>query len=720
MSRYRASFFALTLLPILVVGLGSLWGMDKMLQGIASSVNKQEELRTGQAMHSAFHGLEQQFSNLILDNAPWDEAIKNTYGEPNQEWVEDTWGTATLDENYDTSFVLNGDGQVISAYQFGEAVKFLPKDYFGKELEGMLQLAFADNTQRIALSTIISTSTPNTFSVIGLGRILPGSDGESAPSDRPNILIFSKQISPEMLADMATQYAVDDLQLLPLSTGSPEDRIIKSPTGMPIAEAQWTARDPGLAARNANSFVAFAVVLALMGVLIPVTIAHYRLAQQIQKRESQAQHAARHDSLSGLPNRVQLLERLNHHASTGSTEPLSLLFIDLDGFKAVNDAFDHAAGDALICMFGQGLLNYTKPDDLVARLGGDEFAIILRGADVATRAENLALDIIGFAQRPFDLNGRIASIGASVGIASWSKDVIDSAEFMRCADIAMYAAKDRGRNTFCNFDSTMDADRTEDMLIAGQLRKHLAQSGMRVAYQPIVDSRSHLTTGVEALARWPGTENYAPSRFIRVAEEHGLIHEVFRSVCERAMAEIVKIPEIKLAVNVSALQISNRNLLAEIEAISQRTGFALNRLELEFTESNLIRNSKSAKKLIDELRAKNIRIGLDDFGTGFAGIGYLRDFAFNTIKLDLSLTQAITADHASQQFVLGTTTIAQGLSTQIVAEGVETKEQALFMQLAGCQHLQGYHFAKPMTIEDLLSFVAKGVEVAGEARFAQI
>jgi diguanylate cyclase (GGDEF)-like protein len=700
-NRNKLAFIILTLLPILVVGVGSFWGNQRMLQGIADSVNAQERERTSLAIKSAFSALQDGYVGLVADNAPWQDAVDNTYGTPNLEWINDTWGLSTTDKNYDTVYVVTTDGTMLAGFQDGEQTTTPPQTYFGKGFAKLLEKMDGSNVDRLEISSLIETNVENQFAVIGLGRILPTEAGQPAPAEKPLVLVFSKRITTDRLATFSKQYGIDNLSLVKPEQVAPQDALLKSLDGSPVAWAKFSPRDPGSAARKANIVSAYAILFGLLALLIPISFAHFRLAKLLQSREAAARLAARHDSLSGLPNRVLLLEMLEAHQKSNEPEALSLLFVDLDGFKAVNDAYDHAAGDALIRKFGHGLLDLTMPHDLVARLGGDEFAILVRGKNVATRAEYLAHQIINYAQQPFDLEGKIASIGASVGIADWTIDITDSAEFMRQADIAMYAAKGNGRNNWCRFSPVIDKDRSEDLIIAALLREHLNRDGVNLAYQPIVDSKTHVITGVETLARWPGPENYPPQRFVRVAEEHGMIDAMFRKILVKAMKEIAPYKHIVLSVNVSAIQINNKNFVKDVVDASEASNFPLTRLELEFTETNLISNSKKAKNLMTQLTDLGIRVGLDDFGTGFASLGYLRDFSFNTIKLDQSLTQGVFKDNATQQFVQGTVTIAKGLSSDIIAEGVESKEQALFMNLAGCKNLQGYYFHRPSTLADL-------------------
>jgi len=712
LKRNRLLPLVLTILPLLLVGVGGLWGTRYMLQGIASNINEQEYEHTAQTVQSAFRALERQFAGLMVDNAPWDDAVANTYGTPNPQWLYDTWGISTQDANYDTSFILASDGSVIAAFQAGASFSTAPEDYFGPGYEELFSKMPASNVERLMLSSLIALEEPGRYALIGIGRILPTLEGTPAPAPQPNVLVFSKELTPALLTAMSQQYAVEHITLQPAAADTPPQQILRSALGTTVASANWINRDPGLTVRNANNRAATAIVLMLVGLLVPVSLAYFRITSMLQVSEKEARRAARHDPLSGLPNRILLLETLEKHVKNPPVQAPVLLFIDLDGFKAVNDVHDHAVGDVLIRTFAQGLRRLASPQDLVARLGGDEFAILLETGG-ATRATTLARQIVEYAQRPFLVQGKELLIGASIGIALWSDDISDPSEFMRRADLAMYSAKDSGRNTWCYFSHRIDENRRDDLLVASALRKFLETGQLRFAYQPIVDAHTHRITGVEALARWPDQSAIQPDRLIRVAEEHGLIEELFRYLAVRAMDDLKPYSDIQLSLNVSALQITNHRLINDIVDAARKTGFPPQRLELEFTESHLIRNADAARRLIRQLQELGMRIGLDDFGTGFASLGYLRDFAFNTVKLDRSLVLDALDNPSTRKIVQGTITIASSLSSDVVAEGIETPEQAVFMRDAGCRSLQGYYFHKPQSIADLRTILAAAEPATG-------
>jgi diguanylate cyclase (GGDEF)-like protein len=385
--------------------------------------------------------------------------------------------------------------------------------------------------------------------------------------------------------------------------------------------------------------------------------------------------------------------------------------IDLDGFKTVNDTYGHETGDHLLQVVSRSFEKIVGENGLLARLGGDEFAILISGPDALQTADEVCERIHELFAKPFDLDGRIANIGASIGVATLGEEPMDSIELMRRADVAMYEAKNTGRNRRCNLDAEIDRKRRDDFEVAAEMRDLVARGDFEVAYQPIVESRTAKILGVEVLARWPASSprTLYPDYFIKVAEEHGVIDDLGALILDIACRDTAAIRGLRLAVNVSPLQLNNPAFIKTLIKTAEKHHFDLHRLDIELTENVLIRYPERAKAVISEMQELGITVSLDDFGTGFASVGYLREFGFNNVKLDQSLTQAILTDAAAQQVVQGTIMIANGLSATTVAEGVETIEESDVMRLLGCQQLQGYYYGRPAALEsfELASDVTK-------------
>ena len=705
LNRREINFFLLISLPLVIAAMGMMWGTSKMLDGISVSVDRQEASRTWQAVQSAIGAAEERLAGTVRDNAHWDDAVTQTYGPIDAEWLFATWGVTTTDINFDTMYIVDAKGKVLYSSHNGVQSRSSPQSYFGEALQQILKTLPKNGTTFDAVSTLVNT--PDGLAIMAAAPILPTSEDIKIPTELPNVLIFARSLTKDILAKMSEQYIVDGLDILPVGKSETAANLLHDLWGNPVAIASWQARHPGDAARNSYRFSALATILALLCAMVPISVVHSLALKKLDRSEKLALLAARHDSLSGLPNRVLLLEELTKELGTAKKSELALIFIDLDGFKAINDAYDHETGDMLIRAVSAGLSSVVAGQGILARLGGDEFAILLSGNDAVTRAETIAGNVLTFVKDPFDLDGRLASIGASIGIAEFEDQPLEPAELMRRADIAMYDAKDGGRNRWRRFDGALDVKRSEDVIIANEIRAFIDRGAFEVAYQPMVDSRSHMIIGVEALARWPKSSqrDLTPDHFILVAEEHGLIEElgslILQIACHGMAQHMAQWQDLRLAVNISPSQINNPNLVADIKRIVDEHCIPLTRLDVEFTESVLIGNPRRAKQVVQELQGSGVTVALDDFGRGYASVGYLREYAFDKIKLDRSLTRSISKNIATQQIVQGTILIAKALSACIIAEGVETEEEAQLMRLAGCQQLQGYYFGKPQTAADV-------------------
>lgn len=684
-------------LPLVLTALCTTFASIKMLNGISDAVDSQEAQRSWQAVNSAFSSANRQIAAIVADNARWDDAVEKMDGSVDRAWASETWGVTTADMNYDSAFVVSPEGEVLVAYQNGEETTIQPSAYYGVSFRRLLSETPADG-QTFKVVHTLAWATSGLVSVAA-APIVPTTEGFLKQRVHANRLILSRTIGKSELAELGRQYIVEELVVHPRGMSPPGAKAIFDSWGNLVATVSWHPQSPGDAARSSYVSLAFGSVIAMILVLLPISLAHAKSIGRLQNNERRERDAARIDSLSGLPNRLHLSEELKQQIGKSKRCEIALLFIDLDGFKVVNDAYDHDIGDRLIRAVAAGLKVLTSNEGLLARLGGDEFAILLHGGDVRQRAERLASRILAFMKEPFEIDGRVATIGASIGIAENNIERPDPIELMRRADIAMYDAKGRGGNRYRHFSTSLDVRRHENLQIAAELQDHIKSCSLGVAYQPIVDASSFKIVGVEALARWPldSGKSVAPDRFIGVAEEFGLIGSLSAVLLRKACNEVKPLKDLKLSVNVSPLQINDARFLPELLRILDDCCFPHSQLEIELTEGVLLKNPGRAKRVLRELQLAGINVALDDFGAGYASIGYLRDFEFNKVKLDRSLTQAVGRNVAIQKIVQGTVLVASGLSAAVVAEGVETGEQARLMRLAGCSQLQGYYFGRPDT-----------------------
>ena len=439
-----------------------------------------------------------------------------------------------------------------------------------------------------------------------------------------------------------------------------------------------------------------------------------RLKVEIANREesqAKSQFLAYHDSLTGLGNRLlfkdQLEEALNDVSVT--PHPVAVLFLDLDGFKAVNDTLGHSIGDLLLKSVATKLRDILQRTDRIARLGGDEFAILQVSAPQPGSSIALAEKIIEIVGQPCSIDGHDVTVGASIGIAVAHPGDINTETFLKSADLAMYSAKSDGRGTYRMFDPEMDAIVQARRGLERDMRTALMQDGFRLFYQPLVNLQTKEVTTFEALMRWqhPERGSVPPAIFIPVAEEMGLIVQLGEWALRQACMEAVEWPDgICVSVNLSPLQFSKGNLVSTVMSALASSGLPASRLELEITESVLLEKSERNISILNQLRHLGVRISMDDFGTGYSSIGYLRSFPFDKIKIDQSFVKDVLVDEGSLAIVRAIAGLGVSFGMITTAEGVETEEQMRCLNLEGCIEVQGYLFSKPIPANEIVGLLA--------------
>ncbi len=438
--------------------------------------------------------------------------------------------------------------------------------------------------------------------------------------------------------------------------------------------------------------------------------------------EENIQRMARFDQVSGLPNRASFSERLAAALAPGAESPrFSLLSVDLDHFKEVNDSHGHQVGDLLLAMVGERLLTVTDAG-FVARIGGDEFAVLASTADRA-RIGEIGAAIVRVLSQPFEIEARIVRIGASVGAAVYPDDAENGAaeSLIKAADMALYGAKASGRGAVKFFAEEMAHSIRRRRQLGEKLRGAVARGEMSLTYQPIVDVADRSVMAVEALLRWTHPEfgAIAPGEFVPIAEENATIVEIGRFVLRQACRDAMAWPDsVRIAVNLSALQFERGDLVAAVRQALAGSGLPAQRLELEITESILICNHQTVFAILDKLRALGVHIALDDFGTGYSSLSYLNDFPFDKVKIDKSFVRDIdTAKSAKPASIIrAVNAIGRDLSMCVVVEGVETQDQLAAIRALGVGAAQGALFSYPLPAEDLAVYLLK--QMAGETRAA--
>lgn len=423
---------------------------------------------------------------------------------------------------------------------------------------------------------------------------------------------------------------------------------------------------------------------------------------EAHRTEQELQRLTHFDALTGLFNRATYLDRLQSLILQGT--PLCLLAIALDRLKIANDQFGHLAGDMILADAGERLCALLGPDDLVARVGGDEFAVVVVGPDAALRAPPLAHAISAEMVRPFATMRGTAYLGAGIGGASFPDDATTAPELRRCCDAALHRAKSQRDGLVRFYHKQIDHDARDRLTLVRDLREAMGRGEITLAYQPVFAAATGRITSVEALARWthPMRGRVSPDLFISVAEQYGLIVELGAELLRRACADAAGWPgHVAVAVNLSPLQFEGDGLIATIQNVLATTGLPARRLHLEVTEGLVIHDVEHTYRQLERLRELGIKILMDDFGTGYSALSYFQRFPFDKVKIDQSFVRELGTGRAAEAIVRAVAGLGKAMGMGVVAEGVETEEQMATLIAAGCTHVQGYLFSKPIPVESL-------------------
>jgi diguanylate cyclase (GGDEF)-like protein/PAS domain S-box-containing protein len=430
--------------------------------------------------------------------------------------------------------------------------------------------------------------------------------------------------------------------------------------------------------------------------------------------EERIQYLATHDGLTGLPNRMMFSEMLTTAicAAQRYSRHFAVLFIDLDRFKYINDTLGHHVGDTLLKEMATRFKDALRASDIIARLGGDEFVALIHQTPEADAVATTAGKLLEAAARPFMLAGRECRVSASVGIAMYPRDGEDEQTLMKYADIAMYFAKEEGKNNYQFYSHEITTQSLERLTLETNLRCALEREEFTLHYQAKRDLASGAITGVEALLRWNNDElgHVPPSHFIPLAEEIGVIVPlgkwVLQTACAQNMAwQRAGLPPVCMAVNLSVRQFADEHLIEDIAAILRDTGMPAELLELEITEGMMVHNPEHAQNLLQEIKRMGIRLAIDDFGAGYSALGQLKHFPIDTLKVDRSFISDIVDNPGDKAITEAIITMGKTLKLTVVAEGVETMEQENFLKDQACDQMQGFLFSKPMAADDFAAML---------------
>jgi diguanylate cyclase (GGDEF)-like protein len=547
-----------------------------------------------------------------------------------------------------------------------------------------------------------------------------------APAGAPPSLVTVYWLDDAAQAELRKQLLFPSMRIEPGSAAlaaTTSAVTITNGDGVALAQLSWQLAHDRTNVRVQGLMLA--AVLALSAVWIGIASRRKRreVHELVGEVEAQVYDVAMRDPLTGLLNRASFKRKLEGlvAARTGN-ELIGVVYVDLDRFKQVNDGYGHLKGDELLCAVTERLRDLSDAGLTVARLGGDEFALIVEYRTSPEAIMALAEQACEGLGRPFQLGEVEALIGGSVGVSICPLDGEEHQELLRRADIAMYRAKTAGRSNTVRFDISMDNDVQELRALEADLRNAIERNEMSLAYQPFWASDGQTIVGVEALLRWnhPKRGQVSPTFFVPIAEEAGLIHELGEWAIATAMRQARAWGGIILAVNISPIQFKRPALAERIKELLDKTGFEPERLEIEITEGVLMDDAEAAVKFMRGFKEIGVHIALDDFGTGFSSLSYLRRFPFDKLKVDQSFVRALGSGHGTAAIIHSVIALGRALGMTVHAEGVETLEHHIFLRAAGCHHLQGFLFSRPLAAADMeLLLASRTVRPAPKSMLAR-
>ncbi|MDM9648798.1 EAL domain-containing protein [Rhizobium sp. S163] len=675
------------------------------LDHVAQKSNVLDDERSRETVSGALQNFVAQLGATLNDYAAWDDAATNVYATDGMDWTVSNYGEMSVNSAlFDMAIVIDDDKTPIMVYRDGKPMDGSLQEFFSPALWALFDKVKSAGAQELPeASGFISTKSG--IAVGGVALVREKSGALAAAPGKHRYLIFIRHLDAAKIDDIGKTYVIGGLRLVPGDQAATYSVPIEDALGASLGKLIWTSRAPGdVGYADVRSQVVRAICLVGLFFVVLLIIG-WLAGRRLKSEEIIAREDALRDRLSGLLNRDGLRVSVDAMVTLArqSQDNVQLLYLDLDGFKEVNDSYGHGTGDQLIRAVAAGLKVLIPEGAVLARIGGDEFAIVFASPQADAAALQLSEHILDFLAEPLEIGRRVVVIGASIGIAVSPAGSVDREELVRRADLAMYKAKEAGRARMTLYDPAMDADREERNALELDLRQAIEGGDLTLAYQPLIGADSNEMVGVEALVRWnrPGHGPVSPDVFIPVAETSGLIEALGLFVLRKACETAKQWPELRIAVNVSPGQFRNPAFTDYVRYVLRQTEIEAKRVTLEVTEGYMIQNPKRTRQAIEQLKTLGVKIALDDFGSGFSSIGYLRQFGFDRIKIDRSLIMDIEHSESQREMLKATVALASSLDIPVTAEGIETPEQADIASQFGCDTLQGFYFSKPVSAEDI-------------------
>ncbi|MES0882986.1 bifunctional diguanylate cyclase/phosphodiesterase [Roseibium sp. SCP14] len=725
---YIANTIVVPMIAVVLVSVVGIFGVMHWSARISdeSAAHSQYRLIDGALQLMQNYMVKQQTGVVI-----WDEAfVEVNDPDPDEGWIfNNMMHWLFQNHGFSKSILVNRDLEVQQAYAQDYTIKWLSEDLleeltpvvkrvraryiisFKKTPSGLYSFVpqSSNSRQAIAETGIVALAgDPYLFSA---AAVMPQIQSISPIRKPPAVLISLVPLRGEKLKEIAEMSRLQGLVLANLqNTRDGVGRFeLLSPQKRSAGVVAWQTNQPGSQMlQRVNPFLALAAFM-MAAVVIAVTIFTRQMTKRLARSEAKAVHASRHDALSGLPNRTRFHTLLNDTLRDGIQKDTktAVVYIDLDHFKDINDTLGHSAGDKVIVAVGERLRRVIPDTGIVARISGDEFAMVIRDSKDDEWLEYILDQVQDEISRPIRIGSRELFASLSLGVAVAPRDGDDPDELLRKADIALYDAKANGRNRRSFFEPTMEHHVQSKDKMSRELRLALKNDELDLAYQPQTDTDAKRIVSVEALARWTKSDGtiVSPAQFIPVAEETGLINDLGLWVLNKACAKAHDWPGVTVSVNVSPNQFKHPRFVEKVMAILAANNLPPQRLELEVTESVFAGRNDSVLQALSRLKNLGVKVALDDFGSGYSSLSYLRRFPFDTLKIDRDFVSDMNGNPEAEAILVSIIQLGKALGMTIVAEGIETAEQIRFLQAHRCHRMQGFFISRPLTDKALGKFL---------------
>lgn len=697
--RITLNLVAAIVVTILTVAIAVWW--------MAQAQNEQAQINTRTMVTGGIVAMEDNVKAFANDYAWW-EAGYNAYMAHDEAWVDANFGSGIKDTQIsDILIIISPEGEIPYAWAIDND-RGAPRDIFSPEIRAKIkQLAVGMPVENEAARAAYFR-VGDSILLIAVARIAPVSRASEVDPATLPFLVQGVYLNHTRLHELGRQFLIEDLSLNfeatdhAIQAGFPP---IKDFDGNLIGAFVWSPPTPGYAVLRSVVLPIALGVLVFCIIAMATVLRARRLALSQGKSEKLAINAARRDSLTDLINRFGFNEfsEARAFADACGRGEAAIIYLDVNGFKSVNDSIGHQGGDELVKRLAERLAMVMPPDATFARVGGDEFAVALVGSTASQAAAGIASAMVHVLDQSFGVGGFQFQVTAAVGYAVSDGPEASPAELLRRADLAMYHAKNSAERDAVQYHPGMETGALHKKRLSVGLRSALESDELSVVYQPIVRANDLAIVSVEALLRWDSHEfgRVSPADFIPVAEETGLIHDIGKFVFQRACEDMADWPGIKVSINVSPAQLREPNFANDLAAIARRHAVVPNRFKLELTEGLLVRNPTIAKRKLARLKSMGFGLSLDDFGTGFSSIGYVRQFPFDWLKIDKSFIAELGTNPTANALIQSMIALGDALDIAVVAEGIETAEQLKLLRLLQCEYVQGFYLSKPIAAAEV-------------------